>query len=314
VLRRAPRRPGQNPGVRSEEAGVHGEEAGVHGEENAAAGRPGSHRRARRFFRPSIRVALITAVAVGAVAAVAPATGAADNLAGTFVQAVKQLGFSSRTAAAFKGTAAVGTLFTSSGGKLGQHFCTASVINSPHGDLAITAAHCVTGTSGTIVFAPAYHNGTSPYGTWTVKKVYVDSAWKSSSSQNDDFAFLQLSRSGSSTPIEDVTGAEQLAIGTPAVHQQVDVIGYPDSSDQPISCQNSLKEPMTDQLEFDCGGYTNGTSGGPFLTHVSSATGQGTLVGIIGGYEQGGDTPQVSYSATLGANAAALYETAVTGG
>lgn len=257
---------------------------------------------------------LITAVAVAAVATVTPANGAAGHLAGTFVQDVKQLASSSRNAAAFTGTAAVGALFTTSGGKLGQHFCTASVIDSAHGDLAITAAHCVTGTSGTIVFAPAYHNGTSPYGTWTVTKVYVDQAWKSSSSQDDDFAFLKLSRSGSSTPIEDVTGAEQLATGTPAARQQVDVIGYPDSSNQPISCQNALKEPMADQLEFDCGGYTNGTSGGPFLTHVSRSTGQGTLIGVIGGYQQGGDTPQVSYSAVLGANAASLYQTAVTGG
>ena len=284
------------------------------GEENADAGSPRSHERARRFIRPSIRVVLITVVAVGVVAMVTPANGAADNLAGTFVRAVKQLGFSSRTAAQFTGTAAVGALFTTSGGKTGQHFCTASVINSPDGDLAITAAHCVTGTSGTTVFAPAYHNGTSPYGTWTVSKVYVDQAWKSSSSQDDDFAFLQLSRPGSSTPIEDVTGAEQLATGTPAAQQLVDVIGYPDSSDQPISCQNTLKEPMSNQLEFDCGGYTNGTSGGPFLTHISSSTGQGTLVGIIGGYEQGGDIPQVSYSAVLGPNAAALYQTAVAGG
>jgi V8-like Glu-specific endopeptidase len=253
-------------------------------------------------------------VAVGAVATVTPANGAADHLAGTFVQAVKQLASSSRNATAFSGTAAVGALFTTSGGKLGKHFCTASVINSPHGDLAITAAHCVTGTSGTIVFAPGYRNGTSPYGTWTVTKVYVDQAWKSSSSQDDDFAILKLSRAGSSTPIEDVTGAEQLATGTPAKGQQVDVIGYPDSSDQPISCQNALKETMTDQLEFDCGGYTNGTSGGPFLSHVSSSTGQGTLIGLIGGYQQGGDTPQVSYSAVLGANAAALYQAAVAGG
>jgi V8-like Glu-specific endopeptidase len=257
---------------------------------------------------------MITAVVVAGVVTLAPADGSAGVIAGSFVRAVKQLGFTSRNAAAFSGTAAVGALFTSSGGKLGQHFCTASVINSPHGDLAITAAHCVTGKSGTIVFVPGYHNGVSPYGQWAVTKVYVDQAWKSSSSQNDDFAFLRLSKAGSGTPIEDETGAERLATGTPAAHQLVDVIGYPDSSNQPVSCRNSLKKPMANQLEFDCGGYTNGTSGGPFLTQVSSTTGQGTLIGLIGGYEQGGDLPQVSYSAVLGPNAAALYQAAVAGG
>jgi hypothetical protein len=38
------------------------------------------------------------------------------------------------------------------------------------------------------------------------------------------------------------------------------------------------------------------------------------VIGVIGGYQQGGDTPQVSYPAVLGANAAALYEQAVAGG
>jgi hypothetical protein len=38
------------------------------------------------------------------------------------------------------------------------------------------------------------------------------------------------------------------------------------------------------------------------------------VIGVIGGYEQGGNTPQVSYSAVLGGNAAALYKRAVAGG
>jgi hypothetical protein len=64
------------------------------------------------------------------------------------------------------------------------------------------------------------------------------------------------------------------------------------------------------QLEFDCGGYTDGTSGGPFLANVSASSGQGTVIGVIGGYEQGGDLPQVSYSVAFGAAVAVLYQTA----
>jgi hypothetical protein len=165
-----------------------------------------------------------------------------------------------------------------------------------------------------VEFVPGYDNGATPYGVWTVTKVYVDQAWSSASSPDDDFAILRVTQPGSSVPIEDVTGAEHLGTGTPAVRQLVEVIGYPNSSNQPITCQNRLQEPMADQLEFDCGAYTDGTSGGPFLTGVSQATGQGTLIGVIGGYEEGGYTPEVSYSAMLGANAAALYQTAVAGG
>ncbi len=161
---------------------------------------------------------------------------------------------------------------------------------------------------------PGYDSGVSPYEVWTVTRVYVDRAWNTSSSPADDFAFLQVSQPGSSVPIEDVTGAEQLATGTPVARELIEVIGYPNATDQAVTCRNWLKEPMTDQLEFDCGGYTDGTSGGPFLTKVDPATGQGTVIGVIGGYEQGGFTPQVSYSAVLGSNAAALYRTAVVGG
>ncbi len=61
------------------------------------------------------------------------------------------------------------------------------------------------------------------------------------------------------------------------------------------------------QMVFFCTDYTNGTSGGPFLAHVSGATGAGQVIGVIGGYEHGGDTPSVSYSARFGSAIAALF-------
>ena len=285
----------------------------VRDEDNAPASHRGPRERARQIARSPSRAALVTAVAVGAIFTLTPANGAASNIATGFVRAVRHL-TSTSGGQAFAGIPAVGALFTASGGKLGQHFCTASVIDSPDGDLAITAAHCVTSTTGTVDFVPGYDNGHTPYGVWTVTKVYVDQAWSSSSDPDDDFAFLRISQPGSSVPIEDETGAEKLATGTPASRQLVQVIGYPNASDQPVTCQNRLTEPMADQLEFDCGGYTDGTSGGPFLSAVNQHTGQGMVIGVIGGYEQGGYTPQISYSSVLGANAAALYKTAVAGG
>ena len=270
--------------------------------------------RAHRIIRSPSKAALFTALAVGAVLTLTPASGAASGIATGVVRAVRQLTAPSQDGRAFSGVPAVGALFTTSAGHLGQHACTASVVDSPAGDLAITAAHCVSGMSGTIDFVPGYDSGAEPYGVWTVTKVYVDQAWKSSSSDDDDFAFLRVSKPGSSVPVENVTGAERLATGTPAGRQMVQVIGYPNATNQPVTCQNWLRQPMAGQLEFDCDGYTNGTSGGPFLSEVDQATGQGLVIGVIGGYQQGGDTPQVSYSAVLGANTAALYEQAVAGG
>ena len=81
----------------------------------------------------------------------------------------------------YNGTPAVGALFTTSSGHLGQHFCTGSVVASPAGDLVITAAHCMQGKqAGDVDFVPEYHRGQQPFGVWTVTQIFVDRAWSSS--------------------------------------------------------------------------------------------------------------------------------------
>ena len=267
----------------------------------------------RWLSRPPAWVALVIAVAVGVSFTIVPARGGSGGLTPSFLRLLLNPVSVSPTGKEFTGTPAVGALFSMPGGRLGSHFCTASVIDSPNGDLVITAAHCVSQTVAEVAFVPGYSAGAAPYGVWVVNRVYVDASWSASSDPDDDVAFLRVSRPGSSVPIEDVTGAERLRTGAPA-RQFVEVIGYPDSAGQAIACRNWTREPMADQLEFDCGGYTDGTSGGPFLADVNPRTGRGTVIGVIGGYEQGGLTPQVSYSAMFGANVMALYRVAVAGG
>ena len=149
--------------------------------------------------------------------------------------------------------AAVGALFTESNGKLGSHFCTASVVDSKAGDLAVTAAHCVYGKTAAMVFVPGYANGKTPYGVWPVTKVYTDSAWDASQDPDHDVAFLRLSDASDGTPIENVTGAETLATDAPA-GQPVQVIGYPDGAAEPVWCSGLVKGFSATQFEFDCGG------------------------------------------------------------
>ena len=65
------------------------------------------------------------------------------------------------------------------------------MVDSPAGDLLITAAHCVTGRApGTIAFVPGYHTGHEPYGIWPVKQVIADNDWLSSGNPDHDVAFL----------------------------------------------------------------------------------------------------------------------------
>jgi V8-like Glu-specific endopeptidase len=267
----------------------------------------------------------VFAAALGAVALLT-ATTPVRAPAGDFVRQMDdsfvRLGTSeparAPNATAFSGVPAVGALFpagtvtaTTTGLDTGGgHFCTASVVSSPAGDLAVTAAHCVTGRTAPLIFVPGFSDGKAPYGSWLVTRVFTDAAWTASGDPNDDVAFLQLAPAASGASVQSVTGAEQLRTGAPE-RDLVTVIGYPDSSAEPVSCVNWTKAFSSTQLEFDCGGYPDGTSGSSFLTDVSPATGRGTVIGVIGGYQQGGDTPQVSYSIVFGPSVASLYQTAI---
>jgi V8-like Glu-specific endopeptidase len=281
-------------------------------EDDRSHGRFQSSRWFRWLAKPSARFVSTTVLAVVAIIVATPADGGTSSLAAKFAKAVGLLPKATQVARSFGGTPAVGALFTTGNGKLRTHFCTASVVHSTHGNLLVTAAHCVTGSHGPIAFVPGYANGTSPYGIWYVTKVFADDAWTSSSSDDDDVAFLQVAQHRSGTPIEDVTGAEQLGVGLPA-HELAKVIGYPNGTSEPVICETWTRAYSPTQMEFDCGGYPDGTSGGPFLVRLNQATGQGTVVGVIGGYEQGGYTPTVSYSVVFSQEVRSLYRTAESG-
>lgn len=217
----------------------------------------------------------------------------------------------SLSATPFDGMPTVGALFqTDSNGKLQSHFCTATVVDSPTKNMVITAAHCIGGGSRSgdlgIAFAPGYHDGKFPYGVWQATRFSADSDWASSSDPDHDVGFLQVSPAdGSSRKLQDVTGAVELSVGRP-ISGTVRVIGYPDSTERPITCQNQITSHSSRQMEFDCPGYENGTSGGPFV-----AT-DGSVIGVIGGYQEGGLQPDVSYSATFGSDVRTLYSSAIS--
>jgi V8-like Glu-specific endopeptidase len=213
-------------------------------------------------------------------------------------------------------TPAVGALFTMNGGQLGTHFCTASVVDSPAGDLLITAAHCVQGyvrgAPAGLAFVPGYDDGSAPYGIWMVTRISVESAWVTSADPDDDVAFLTVAQPAGGPVIEEVTGGELLGIGLPPA-ADVRVTGYPGTSGQPISCQNRTSAFGPGQMQFSCGSFTDGTSGSPFLVPAGTG-GTDMVIGVLGGYEQGGDTADVSYAATFGPAVAALYDAAVSQG
>jgi V8-like Glu-specific endopeptidase len=214
----------------------------------------------------------------------------------------------------FAGVPMVGALFSVSKGQLHDHFCTASVVNSPEGDLVLTAAHCVANrAASTIAFVPDYRSGARPYGVWRVTRILVDQTWSSTLDPDDDFAFLVTSLGGGGRTLESVAGATAITFNdTP--NSPMQVIGYPNDVNTPISCSNMATAFSPTQLEFVCGGYTQGTSGGPMLVSSSIKWRRPLIIGVIGGYQQGGVSNSISYAAAFQESLGELYQFAVGGG
>jgi V8-like Glu-specific endopeptidase len=206
----------------------------------------------------------------------------------------------------------VGALFFH--GVDGSHYCTASVVASPGRDLLITAAHCINSGKGggyrqDIVFVPDYRDGQAPFGMWNPARLVVAPQWASSSDPSLDVGFIVL-KPHDGENIQQVLGGSQLRIDS-GYRFLVRVTGYPASGSAPVTCVHLTSRQSASQLRFDCGGYTGGTSGSPWVTHLDPLTRTGTIVGVIGGYQQGGDTPAISYSAYLGDAVQRLYQQAV---
>ncbi|HET9171537.1 MAG TPA: trypsin-like peptidase domain-containing protein [Actinospica sp.] len=261
----------------------------------------------KRFRRTAKVLAACTTLAIAGPVAVAQAAAIGPNTG---------------TTTHFSGIPEVGALFASAdySGATADHFCTATVIDSPSGDLVLTAAHCVydastgTYTHSSITFAPGYDDGLDEHlgGAWTVTRIDVPEGYRADGDPEDDYAILEIAPQDG-LDIERVTGGLRLA--TTRLPEKVSVIGYNDleydtAGNEPIICRATAHEETDDGAawsRFDCPNYQDGTSGGPWIAHG------GTVVGVIGGYEQGGDSPNWSYSTIFTTATIAFYQSVVAG-
>jgi V8-like Glu-specific endopeptidase len=210
----------------------------------------------------------------------------------------------------FAGVPTVGALLFTTGTQ--PHFCTASVVRSKQENLVLTAAHCVYDSSyaSNIEFVPGYHSGKQPYGAWPVQAIVVAAGWRKSHDPNLDFAFLAvIPPAGVMHPIQQVTGGLRLGTSLGYGHP-IEVIGYNDSDDTPIKCATSSFKFEVDQMKFFCRDYQDGTSGGPWIIGYHGRTGTGTVFGVIGGYQLGGDHSYASYSAYFAGPVRTLFKQA----
>ncbi len=166
-----------------------------------------------------------------------------------------------------------------------EYQCSGSVVNSPAGNVVLTAGHCVIdpgpGTTATdIVFIPGYRDGAEPYGEWPATSFVTTPEWKNTASTgnpNDsdeagDMAMLRLgNRPSDNASIQSVVGSVGIAFNQ-ARNQTYMEYGYPaafpyDGSrlyehTSGLSYNDSSFTPATMGISSD---FTGGSSGGPWL-------------------------------------------------
>ena len=216
------------------------------------------------------------------------------------------------TAHAFAGTPTVGPLFPPGSA---THTCTASVVASSVGNLLITATHCIAGDAAGYTFAPGYHDGVEPYGSWTVAGAYAAPAVGQRAGHPGS-----TSPSWSSPPV----AVDGLLRRDPVRHRRptawarrppggtrVTVPAYPAGPGRPTP---HLYRPglLPGQLP---GLRLQPLRGRDQRLAVAATRSHraGSVVGVIGGLHQGGCKPWTSYSAPFGPDTLRTYAAAARG-
>ncbi|MGI4896284.1 MAG: trypsin-like serine peptidase [Janthinobacterium lividum] len=213
-------------------------------------------------------------------------------------------------------TAKVGRLYFRQAGR--DYVCSASSVEAKNSSVIVTAGHCVTDNgapSTDAVFVPGLDGDYEPFGKWPVSSLYTTPQWmtgnqSSSAALNYDVGFAVVAPKNGTT-LADTVGT--LDIGFDATLQRVTVFGYPAAGG--TSNGNTLKyctgwrfaDTHTTDQGTNCT-MTGGSSGGPWVSRFSAATGSGTVTSVVSfSYD---DAPTVLYGPRFGAEVRAVYDKA----
>jgi hypothetical protein len=168
------------------------------------------------------------------------------------------------------------------------HTCTGAVLNSPAGDLILTAAHCLAAGTDSF-FVPGLASKAADPEYFHVDAIYLDPRWVSGQDPVADFAVARVSRQGSTSVEAQASGGFDLG-SAPTSGADVTVTGYPASiGGDPVGCDTRTASADRGFPSLLCAGLVDGTSGAPWVA--------GSVIsGIIGGLEGGGCEENVSYS------------------
>lgn len=108
--------------------------------------------------------------------------------------------------------------------------CSATVINTPSSNVAVTAGHCLYDplsgvVSRHVVFVPAYDSGRRPFGSFTARATRVTIPWARRANTNFDAGVIVLNANRLGRPA-DVVGGSGWATGL-SRWRDFDIFGYP---------------------------------------------------------------------------------------
>ncbi len=164
--------------------------------------------------------------------------------------------------------------------------CSGNSVTSQNGSTVITAGHCVKyqGSWHTNwVFVPAYDNGQAPYGQWSATKTFSTSQWVASEDINYDVGAAVVAPLNGQTLTQTV-GAQGLSFNG-GYNKPMYAFGFPAASPYDgtklIHCSgNSSKDFLFSQDHSLGCNMTGGSSGGPWFTSFSEATGTGLQASV----------------------------------
>ena len=168
---------------------------------------------------------------------------------------------------------AIGKLFSNAG------TCSASVISG--NNVIVTAAHCCYDRSsknwiGGWSFAPAYHNGNAPYGTFDWSSATVLNSWINNGDIPSDVCLINLQNDSNGRGITYYTGWLGRSWDWPS-DQEHHALGYPGNLGNANVLELCTSESFSPSSQ--CGGdgilntgcsMTYGSSGGPWIRNYRS--------------------------------------------
>ncbi|MFD9218716.1 trypsin-like serine peptidase [Streptomyces sp. NPDC060064] len=194
--------------------------------------------------------------------------------------------------------------------------CSGDSVTSQNGSTVITAGHCVKyqGSWHTNwVFVPAYNNGQAPYGQWSATKTFSTDQWVASEDINYDVG-LAVVAPLNGNKLADTVGAQGLSFNG-GYNKPMYAFGFPAAAPYDgtklIYCSGNSSKDFLFSKDHSLGcNMTGGSSGGPWFTSFSEATGTGLQASVNSfGYTF---LPNRMFGPYFGNEAKAVYDKAQT--